>query len=704
MNQRFAFAAAAALIGTLTACSGGSGGGASIPAAQPPPITNTSTVPSQLLVQSYDQEVLKSSTYVGPIKNAHLNVSVLVHQQGAQALVQYAQEVSNPASGNFRHFLNPDEIAARFGATQADYQAVEQYFLNNGLSVAGWKQRMLVTVAGSQANMEKAFGTTFGLYEHNGQEFVAPNSQPHFEQKLAVDSVGNIVGYRRKHTFIVYPPHAAAGYATGYSPSTVRAALDYIGAYTTYDGSGVTLGIIGTGPIDTTSSGHGDVDLNAWLADTNTTLAATVTERPVTADGVTEGLSKSGISGSEFPYSGDFQTPPPVTSPNCSGSLPACNPEDGEAQLDTQQAATLAPGANLYFYLAYNASDCSTIAFPNQCPTTGSNAGSPEIGIVESDPEIQQAIAENDVDVLSLSFGEGEFDPSGQGAGAFTGYTSGSYPYSGSYSQLEFAELASEGIAVFASSGDNGSAECNNGTTYLAEQCVTYPAGDQNATSVGGITLNVNAFGQQTAPWLAWGISTSDTGYGGVEGSGGGISAFMPAPAWQSAAPIKATLREQPDASLIGDPSTGVSTVENAQWGGTISGIGGTSVAAPEMAAMWADVLSACKLNPGHGACPASGSGHFWRLGNASPYLYAIYACSATPCSASTTLSFTPSLDYSQVFYDIVYGDNQMANPTYSPASPIPGEQAGPGYDLVSGIGVPFAGHLIDAITGLNVP
>jgi subtilase family serine protease len=149
---------------------------------------------------------------------------------------------------------------------------------------------------------------------------------------------------------------------------------------------------------------------------------------------------------------------------------------------------------------------------------------------------------------------------------------------------------------------------------------------------------------------------------------------------------------------MLGDPSTGVSTVMNTGLGGgDLSDIGGTSVAAPQMAAMWADVLSACKANPGAHMCPPSGGGAYWRLGNATPYLYAIYKDTAINGSS-------PSLLYNQVFYDIVYGDNQMANPSYGPASPVPGYTAGPGYDMVSGIGVPFAGHLIDAITGLSVP
>ena len=704
MIRRVAFAAAALLAIALAACGGGSKGGA-LPTTQSGGFGN-SAVPPQLLVQSYGQSAMSGATYVGPVTNAHLDVSVLVHQQNAQALIAYAQAVSDPNSPNFRHYLTPDQIATQFGAKQSDYQAVAQYFVSQGLSVGGWKQRMLLTVAGPQANMERAFGTTFGLYSHNGQTFVAPNTQPHFQQQLAVDAVGNMVRYRADHPYIIIPPHAAQGYSTGFSPSTVRAAFDYQGAYNAgYTGSGIVLGIIATGPIDTTPSGNGDVDLNALLSDTNTTNAAIVTQKNVTTAGVANGLSIANCNtpSCTFPYSGDFQTPPPATKP-CGGALPGCNPEDGEAQLDTQQAATLAPGASVWFYLAYNAADCSNVTFPNACATNAPDYG-PEIGIVEADPEIMQAISDNDADVVSISYGGGEPQQGWTGLNGNGGYTT-------SYSALEFAALATEGIAVFVSSGDDGSAECFSGSSYLAQQCVSYPSGDPNVTSVGGITANIDVYGQQTAPWLAWGISTFDTGYGAFEGSGGGNSATggigIPAPAWQVSAlgSNVATSRMQPDVSMIGDPSTGVAFVTNAQsgWGGGISGVGGTSVAAPEMAAMWADVLSACAAHPGVGVCPASGH----RLGNAAPYLYAIYACTATPCTKPFGVyngaSFTPAMQYNQVFYDIIYGDNQMANPVYSPASPVPGYPAGPGYDQVTGVGVPYAGHLIDAITGLSVP
>jgi subtilase family serine protease len=682
--KRVGFGALLALGAFIAGCSGGGGGATkSLPATNPIGDSNAS-VPSQLLVSSWGSGVMQGASYVGPVTNANMSVTVLVHQQNAQGLVQYAQQANDPTSANYRHWLTPQQIAQQYGASQTDYQKVANYFVSNGLTIASWQQRMVLVVGGSQTNLQRAFGTTFGMYQRNGKEFIAPKTAPHFAQVLPVDAIGQIANYKPNHTYLIpAAPRAAAGYTSGFSPSTLQAAFDYAGAYkSNYNGTGVTIAIIGSGPIDTTSTGTGDVDLNQYALQTNA-AAASITFKLVTTSGVQSGLSTSGISASQFPYSPTF------------GPTPGANwneqNEDGEAQLDTQQAATLAPRANVYFYLAYNANDgCTNASFATACP---SGSGSAEYGIDETDPEIQQVISDDEADVVSMSFGGGEQD---QG---WTCYSGCEEAYKGSYSQLEFAALAAEGIAAFAASGDDGAAECYLGSTYNpSEQCVSYPSGDPNVTSVGGITANVDLSGAITAPWLAWGISTSDNGYGATQGSGGGTALYLPAPTWQASV-LGAAQREQPDVSLDGDPSTGVSYVVQGQ----LSGVGGTSVSTPGMAAMWADLLSACIAHPSQGVCTSNSGSHGYRLGVASRYLYGIYGSSI----GKSISGISPSLPYSNVFYDIIYGDNEMySNPGSAspvPSTPVPGFSAGPGFDEVTGVGVPFAGHLIQSLTNQAV-
>jgi subtilase family serine protease len=142
-------------------------------------------------------------------------------------------------------------------------------------------------------------------------------------------------------------------------------------------------------------------------------------------------------------------------------------------------------------------------------------------------------------------------------------------------------------------------------------------------------------------------------------------------------------MRTQPDDALDADTNTGVAVVVDAApslGGRQIFAVGGTSVSTPEMAAMWALVLQACKQSA---ACSANGSGSTpYRLGNPDNYLYEIYGNPA---------------QYASSFYDVLYGNNALPNSSGS-GGLDPGYSAGQGYDLVTGIGVPFAKSLIASV------
>jgi subtilase family serine protease len=382
-------------------------------------------------------------------------------------------------------------------------------------------------------------------------------------------------------------------------------------------------------------------------------------------------------------------SPPPVTSPYisaCSGIDPAqgayptdytqCNPEDGEAQLDTEQVASLAYDASVLYYIAYN---------PNECAQTscapGSGAGA--LGILLTDDEIQQAIGDDRADIVTMSFGGSE---SSSQSIYFPNGTSGPGP-------TEFAMLAAEGIAVFASSGDFGAQGCSAGGAVDPELCVSYPATDPSVTSVGGVNAPIDQSGSLIGPLTAWGTQTGSQSSG--QATGGGCSQFFPLLAAESGVPGETcSERSQPDLSLLGDLNTGVATDVDAlpSLGGRIlTPFGGTSVAAPQMAAMWALVLQACKQNPG--SCGSGSGATPYRLGNPTSLLYPIYTGGAH------------GLAYDAVFSDVQYGNNTTVSPaplaSGATPAPNPGFTATPGYDLTTGLGVPFGRNLIRAIAGV---
>jgi len=189
------------------------------------------------------------------------------------------------------------------------------------------------------------------------------------------------------------------------------------------------------------------------------------------------------------------------------------------------------------------------------------------------------------------------------------------------------------GQSWFAASGDNGSRDCSTVLT------VDNPANSPHVIGVGG-----------TTPACSSGMTSSHPacgGYGsesGWSGSGGGISQIFARPAFQTGCSVPAgTKRLVPDVSLEADTSPGNYVVEGGSW----YAVGGTSGAAPQ----WAGVLALLNQRLG-------GSG----VGNPGARLYGLCATSA--------------------FHDVTSGSNG----DYA---------AGPGFDLVTGIGTVEAKNLL---------
>jgi hypothetical protein len=123
-----------------------------------------------------------------------------------------------------------------------------------------------------------------------------------------------------------------------------------------------------------------------------------------------------------------------------------------------------------------------------------------------------------------------------------------------------------QGIAFFASSGDDGST-------------VMWPAASASVVGVGGTTLNLNPDGTVISE-VAW------------SNSSGGVSAYVVRPTYQSNLGPTYPNRAVPDVSYNGNASTGV-----AVYDGTWHKMGGTSAGAPQWAAIHSLGLSATNNN-----------------------------------------------------------------------------------------------------------
>ena len=147
------------------------------------------------------------------------------------------------------------------------------------------------------------------------------------------------------------------------------------------------------------------------------------------------------------------------------------------------------------------------------------------------------------------------------------GFVSNSYGGSESSSDTTYdsSYFNHPGVVITASSGDSG---------YGVE----YPAASQYVTAVGGTSLSTssNSRGWTESVW-----STSST-----EGAGSGCSSYDAKPTWQT--DTGCSNRTVADVSAVADPATGVAVYQTYGASGWAV-YGGTSVASPLIAAVYAD-------------------------------------------------------------------------------------------------------------------
>jgi hypothetical protein len=203
-----------------------------------------------------------------------------------------------------------------------------------------------------------------------------------------------------------------------------------------------------------------------------------------------------------------------------------------------------------------------------------------------------------------------------------------------------FPQPGGYGVTYVAASGDSGAPG-------------TYPAYSPLVVAVGGTTLNTDANGNYQSE-DGWTDTGSVTGFS-TGSSGGGISLYEPQPTYQSFLTQYAPHRAMPDVAFDADTFTGVSVYDS--YNGPLTGgnwfqIGGTSLGSP----CWSGLFAiADQLRAAKGLASLNGASQ------TLPLLYRL-----------------PAVD----FHDITTGNNGQ----YS---------AGPGYDLVTGLGSPVADKLV---------
>lgn len=625
-----------------------------------------------LAQKRFDRGAAPGSTPTGRIR--------LVLQRSAaqqRALTQYLSDVQNPSSPVYHKWLTPAQYGSAFGVSASDLLRVQSWLQEHGFKIEEVPAaHNVIEFSGNFDQVQTAFHTSIDEFSVNGETHFANVSDPQIPAALApvIAGVGPLNDFHAKPMLVrgpsgrfdpstrrIVPELTLTANSTAYlfvDPAdaaviydTPNSLLNPAYSGTTYDGTGVAIGIVGDS--DLTSADVANYRM-AFLGE----AAGAVNLPTVVVDGNDPGLTSAGT----------------------------------EAVLDTEVAGGIAPKAKIYFYTSAD-TDLSS-------------------GLLNA---IFRALDDDTVSILSISFSNCEAALGASGnqvileaaeqaaAQGITITVSAGDSGSAGCDDFETEPQATQGFAV------NGFASTPytiavGGTDFdvLSGSFPSYV----NSTSSG--TPPYYATALKYIPEKPWNDSTSvntiyssnvasknSDGEGNIAAGSGGVSSVYAKPAFQSSITPNDGFRDVPDVALLAgngmylaawvicsdnvtDGVTSESYTEcqttNGQFTSNTSfgGVGGTSASAPAFAGLLALVAQA------HGSASDN-----YRLGQADGILYQL-----------------AQSKYATVFHDVTTGNNSVACASASPNCGsnlfLTGYNAGNGYDLATGLGSVDAAAMVN--------
>ncbi len=553
--------------------------------------------------------VPKSAAQVGkPSASQALDLDIVLSPRDPAGLNSLALSVSTPGSLNYRKFISVGQFAAQFGQSSSGIQAADAALRSIGLTAGRASANgLVIPVKTTIEQAQTSLHTTFSSYKlSSGRVAFANNSAPELPSSLASMTTA-VLGLNNLATPVTSPPTPRTA---GKSSSSGAAQA--------------------SGPKACSAARQAASQTGGW---TYPQLASAYSINGLYKQGLLgagtrvalfelQPWSRADIAGFQQCYG----THSRITPINVDGG-PGAGQSEIEAELDIETIIGLAPRAQISVYNA-----------------PGDNY------VLSTVDEYTKIFDDDNAQVVSSSYGLCESVVSSLSPGLMAA------------ENTLFEQAATEGMSVFAASGDSGSEGC-----YRVDQSDSLatldPSSQPFVTGVGGTTLTSISTPPTETVWND-GVA-SDNG-----ADGGGISSVWPMPAYQSGVigPLSSGVpcgvstgycREVPDVSASADPVHGYLIFYQGQW----IPVGGTSAATPLWGAMTADILS--KYRPPY------------RAGFLNPLLYSAGAGS---------------------FNDITVGNNDY---TGTNGGKYP---ATTGYDMASGLGTPAATAVARDIWGQRAP
>jgi subtilase family serine protease len=529
-----------------------------------------------------------------PFEHVFLQLKRTPEQEAA--LEQTIADLHNPRSASFHQWMTAAEFGAKFGATDAQIQQVSDYLTANGLHVEGTNEgRTVISFSGVAGLLEQAFHTEIHNLNVHGIAHVSNITEPSIPAPLS----GLISGVSMSD----FKPHPLVSGARSVQRNAAQKKLVQVGKASPdftipYEGSFLQA----VAPGDFATIYNLTPIWNQGYRGAGQTVAV-VEDSLMKAADVTTYRNAFGLS----QYKGTFTQEMPAGALPCGN--PGANGAELEAALDAEWAGSTAPDAAVVLAA---------------CADTRTEFG----GLIATINLLSQKTLPS---TISMSYGECESEMGAIQVNQFN---------------TIFQQAVAEGVTVFVSSGDEGSASCDPNEAYAEKglQVSGFTSTPYNV-SVGGTDFYDTAQGTNSQYWSAnnsvtfssalsyvpektWNDSCADStllalegysvaygetglcnGYLGyayltTAGASGGSSAVYSKPSWQNVAGVPSDdARDVPDLSLFAsngfyghalvfcdsDPkSDGVPCNFANPADAAMDIAGGTSFASPAMAGIFA--------------------------------------------------------------------------------------------------------------------
>jgi hypothetical protein len=192
---------------------------------------------------------LQSKGNLPASQQLHLAIGLALRDK--TGLASLLQQIYDPTSTNYHHYLTAAQFAERFGPTAADYQTLTAFATAHNLAVTGsHPNRTLLDVEGAVADIEKALHTTMRVYRHptESRDFFAPDTEPSIDLSLPVLHISGLDNFMAPHPMLhKISSQANAAPALGAGPGGTYLGYDFRAAYApgvNLTGTGQTVGLL----------------------------------------------------------------------------------------------------------------------------------------------------------------------------------------------------------------------------------------------------------------------------------------------------------------------------------------------------------------------------------------------------------------------------------------------------------------------------